>query len=48
MGNTQKIVKVMKPRAPALRYGGNAWLTDSVPPDTKVMMNRPDLIYLKK
>lgn len=27
--------------------GGNVWLTESVPPDTKVMLNRPDLIYLK-
>jgi serine O-acetyltransferase len=27
--------------------GGNVWLTESVPPGTKVMMNRPDLIYLK-
>jgi hypothetical protein len=27
--------------------GGNVWLTESVPPDTKVLMNRPDLIYLK-
>jgi serine O-acetyltransferase len=27
--------------------GGNVWLTESVPPDTKVMMNRPDLIYIK-
>jgi hypothetical protein len=27
--------------------GGNIWLTESVPPDTKALMNRPDLIYLK-
>lgn len=27
--------------------GGNVWLTESVPPGTKVMLNRPDLIYLK-
>ncbi len=27
--------------------GGNVWLTESVPPGTKVIMNRPDLIYLK-
>jgi len=27
--------------------GGNVWLTESVPPDTKVLMNRPDLIYLE-
>lgn len=27
--------------------GGNVWLTESVPPGTKVLMNRPDLIYLK-
>jgi len=27
--------------------GGNVWLTESVPPDTKVLLNRPDLIYLK-
>ena len=30
-----------------LDLGGNVWLTESVPPDTKVLMNRPDLIYLK-
>ena len=26
--------------------GGNFWLTESDPPGTKVMMNRPDLIYV--
>jgi len=26
--------------------GGNVWLTDSVPPDTKVMMKKPELIYM--
>ncbi len=25
--------------------GGNVWLTESVPPDTKVMMEKPKLIY---
>jgi serine O-acetyltransferase len=25
--------------------GGNVWLTESVPPDTKVMMEAPRLIY---
>lgn len=25
--------------------GGNVWLTDSVPPDTKVLMKTPELIY---
>ncbi|MBU0943141.1 MAG: serine acetyltransferase [Proteobacteria bacterium] len=25
--------------------GGNIWLTESVPPDTKVMLKRPELIY---
>jgi serine O-acetyltransferase len=27
--------------------GGNVWLTESVPPGTRVMVNRPDLVYLK-
>jgi serine O-acetyltransferase len=26
--------------------GGNVWLTDSVPPDTKVVMKKPELIYM--
>jgi serine O-acetyltransferase len=26
--------------------GGNVWLTDSVPPDTKVLMKKPELIYM--
>ena len=26
--------------------GGNVWLTESVPPDTKVLLNRPDLVYI--
>ena len=25
--------------------GGNVWITDSVPPDTKVFMKRPELMY---
>jgi len=25
--------------------GGNAWITDSVPPDTKVYLKKPELIY---
>lgn len=25
--------------------GGNVWLTDSVPPDTKVFLKRPDLVF---
>jgi serine O-acetyltransferase len=25
--------------------GGNVWLTESVPPDTKVYLKKPDLIY---
>jgi len=25
--------------------GGNIWLTESVPPDTKVLMKRPELLY---
>lgn len=25
--------------------GGNIWITESVPPDTKVLMKRPELIY---
>ncbi len=26
--------------------GGNVWITDSVPPDTKVLMNVPGLVYI--
>lgn len=26
--------------------GGNVWLTESVPPDTKVFVNKPDLVYI--
>ena len=26
--------------------GGNVWLTESVPPDTKVLMKKPELVYL--
>jgi len=26
--------------------GGNVWLTESVPPDTKVLLKRPELIYI--
>ncbi len=26
--------------------GGNVWLTDSVPPDTRVVMKNPELIYM--
>lgn len=26
--------------------GGNVWLTESVPPDTKVVMKKPELIYM--
>jgi serine O-acetyltransferase len=25
--------------------GGNVWLTDSVPPDTRVFLKKPELIY---
>ena len=25
--------------------GGNAWITESVPPDTKVYQKKPELIY---
>ena len=25
--------------------GGNVWLTESVPPDTKVFLKKPELIY---
>ena len=25
--------------------GGNIWLTESVPPGTKVLLKRPELIY---
>jgi len=25
--------------------GGNIWITESVPPDTKVLLNRPELVY---
>jgi serine O-acetyltransferase len=27
--------------------GGNVWITESVPPDTKVILNHPDPIYLR-
>lgn len=26
--------------------GGNVWITESVPPDTKVLLKRPELIYI--
>ncbi|MCJ7594726.1 MAG: serine acetyltransferase, partial [Desulfobacterales bacterium] len=26
--------------------GGNVWLTESVPPDTKVLLKRPELVYI--
>ena len=26
--------------------GGNVWLTESVPADTKVIMKKPELIYM--
>jgi serine O-acetyltransferase len=25
--------------------GGNTWLTGSVPPDTKVFLKKPELVY---
>jgi serine O-acetyltransferase len=25
--------------------GGNVWLTESVPPDTKVFLKKPELVY---
>jgi serine O-acetyltransferase len=28
--------------------GGNVWITESVPPDTRVFMKRPELIYKAK
>ena len=28
--------------------GGNVWLTDSVPPDTKVFLKKPELVYIDK
>ncbi|GLI35581.1 serine O-acetyltransferase EpsC [Desulforhabdus amnigena] len=28
--------------------GGNVWITESVPPDTKVFMKKPELIYKEK
>ena len=28
--------------------GGNVWLTDSVPPDNRVFLKKPELIYKKK
>jgi serine O-acetyltransferase len=28
--------------------GGNVWITASVPPDTKVYLKRPELIYSEK
>ncbi len=26
--------------------GGNVWITDSVPPDTKVLLKKPELVYI--
>ena len=26
--------------------GGNAWITESVPPDTKVLLKLPELVYI--
>jgi serine O-acetyltransferase len=26
--------------------GGNVWLTESIPPDTKVYIKKPDLIFV--
>ena len=26
--------------------GGNVWITESVPPDTKVLLKRPELVYV--
>jgi serine O-acetyltransferase len=28
--------------------GGNVWITESVPPDTKVFLKRPELVYTEK
>ena len=28
--------------------GGNVWITESVPPDTKVFLKKPELIYKGK
>jgi serine O-acetyltransferase len=28
--------------------GGNVWITEPVPPDTKVILKRPELIYIGK
>ncbi len=28
--------------------GGNVWLTESVPPDTKVFIKKPELVYLER
>jgi len=28
--------------------GGNVWITDRVPPDTKVILKQPELLYLEK
>jgi serine O-acetyltransferase len=28
--------------------GGNVWLTESVPPDTKVFLKKPELVYIDK
>jgi len=28
--------------------GGNVWLTESVPPDTKVFLKKPELVYKEK
>ena len=26
--------------------GGNVWITERVPPDTKVLLKRPELVYI--
>jgi serine O-acetyltransferase len=26
--------------------GGNVWITESVPPDTKVLLKLPELVYI--
>ena len=28
--------------------GGNVWITESVPPDTRVFLKRPELVYLRQ
>jgi serine O-acetyltransferase len=28
--------------------GGNVWITDRVPPDTRILLKRPELIYRVK